>query len=82
MLNSWGNLRNLVEAGSLPILAHGRRIKNSVSEFVFNISSTYVKIRLLTENQLLWLPESPKDVMGPDVVVAMVWWSGVLFFWL
>ena len=37
MLNRWGNSQNFAEAGRLPILAHGRSIKNSVSVLSFII---------------------------------------------
>ena len=41
-------------------------------EVVFHISSSWVKIKLHTKNQLPGLPRTALIVMGPGVVV--VWW--------
>jgi hypothetical protein len=41
-------------------------------EVVFHISSSWVKIRLHTKNQLPKLPGTALNVMTPDVVVVVV----------
>ena len=46
------------------------------NEVVFHISSSWVKIRLHTENQLPGLPRTALIVMDPGVVVVVVWWCG------
>ena len=56
-------------------------IKKNI-EVVFHISSSWVKIRLHTENQLLRLSRTALIVMIPGVVVVVVvvvWWCGGFF---
>ena len=48
-------------------------IKRNI-EVVFHISSSWVKIRLHTENQLLRLSRTALIVMKPGVVVVWWWW--------
>jgi hypothetical protein len=50
-------------------------------EGVFHISSSWVKIRMHTKNQLHRLPGNTLNVMGPGVVVWWWWWSGGVVVW-
>ena len=72
----WGRLPFSKNWGRLPFSKNLRSssiFKNI--DVVFHISSSWVKIRLHTKNQLCGLPGSAKDVMGPGVVV----WCGGFF---